>query len=117
MNRVTDNHITVHGIAELVFCRFRFLSRIYNANVGAVDLPATREGPFAGKKLEKAAAILQNVLRSIVVEPGKTQGVRRHVADATETRGEAINKSIAFEGSTNKSANSIAFAPVETVYA
>src|SRR5687768_11589153 len=82
MNRVTDDHITVHRIAELVLRWFRILSGRNNTNIRAVDLPATREGPVAGKKLEKAAAILQNVLRSIVIEPGETQRVRRHVADA-----------------------------------
>ena len=117
MNRVTDDHITVNRIAELVLRRFRILGGMNNANIRAMDLPTTREGPIAWKKLEKATTILQNVLRSIVIEPGETQRVRRHMADATETGGKAINESILFEGSTNKSANSILFAPVEAKFA
>src|SRR5688500_16068044 len=116
MNRVTDDHVTVHRIAELVLDWFRILSGRNNANIRAMDLPATREGPVAWNKLEKAATILQNVLRSIVIEPGETQRIRRHVADAAETSGKAVNESILFERSTNKSANSILFAPVETMF-
>jgi len=116
MKHVTDDDITVHGIAELVFRRFCFLGRIHNTNIRSMDLPTPREGPIAWKKLEKAAAILQNVFCSIVVESGEAQRVRRHVANAAETSGKAVNESLLFEGGTNKSANSILFAPVESMF-
>ena len=59
-----------------------------------MDLPATRQCPVARKKLEKAATILQNVLRFVVIESGQTQSVSRHVASTAEARREAINKTI-----------------------
>jgi hypothetical protein len=57
-----------------------------HTHVGAVDLPTTGEGPLARKKLEKAATILQNVLRRVVVEPGEAERVGRHFANTAETR-------------------------------
>jgi len=100
----------------LVFRRLRFFSRIHDANIRAMDLPATREGPLARKKLEKAATILQNVLRSIVVESREAQRIRWHVADAAETRGKAIHKSMLLETRANKSANAVEFAPVKSMF-
>ena len=42
-----------------------------------MNLPATRKCPIARKKLEKAATILQNVLRRVVVETGEAQRIER----------------------------------------
>ena len=79
-----------------------------------MDLPATGEGPLARKKLEKATPILQNVLRSIFVEPCKTQRIGRHIADAAETSGKGINKTVLFERLTDECANAVSFAPVKS---
>src|SRR4030095_1560050 len=92
--RITDDHITEDRFAELVLGRLRFLPRVNHAHVGAVNLPAARQLPIAGKKLEKPATILQNVLRRVVVEAGEAQRTGRHRADATETRGETVNKTV-----------------------
>lgn len=111
MMRVADDHIAVDRFAELALRRLRFVSVRNDANIRAMNLPTTRKGPLARKKLEKAATILQNVLRSIVVESREAQRVGRHVADAAEPGGKAVNKSIFFESSTNKNANSVELAP------
>ena len=116
MRRIAHNHVAVNGIAKLVFRRLRFVSICNDANIRAMHLPATRERPLARKKLEKAATILQNVLRSIVVESREAQRVGRHVADAAETGGKAVNESIFFESRTNKNANSVELAPVESMF-
>src|SRR5689334_13140477 len=84
--RCTDNHIAVHSLTQGVLRRLRILHTQDCAHLRAVDLPATSQRPLARKKLEKATAILQNVLRRVVVEAGKTERIRRHVADAAETR-------------------------------
>ena len=49
-----------------------------------MDLPASGQGPLAGKKLEKAAPILQNVLCGIFVEAGEAQRVVWHLTYAAE---------------------------------
>jgi len=64
---------------------------------GAVDLPTTSQRPLARKKLEKAPAILQNVLRRVVMEAREAERIRRHVADAAETRRKAVYKTVFFE--------------------
>ena len=61
-------------------------SGINDANISAVYLPTAGEGPLARKKLEKAATILQNVLRCVIVKACKIECIRRHVADAAQTR-------------------------------
>jgi hypothetical protein len=82
-----------------------------------MDLPATSKGPLARKKLEKAATILQNVLRSVVVETGEAQRITRHVADAAQTRGKAVDKTVLLERFANESMHAVALAPVEPGFA
>jgi len=79
-----------------------------------VNLPTTGQRPVPRKKLEKATAILQNVLRFVVVESGKTKRVLRHVANAAETRGKAVNKTVLLEWATDERAHAFSFAPVES---
>src|SRR6185369_44966 len=112
--RIADNHVAIDRVAVLVLSRLRFFPRINDANVRAMHLPATSQGPLARKKLEKAAAILQNVLRSIVVEARETQRIARHFANAAETGGKAVHKTILLERFANKRADAVDVAPVET---
>src|SRR5829696_9042025 len=105
--RLTDNHIAVDRFAALVLFRFSFFRRLDHAHAGAVDLPAAGEDPLARKKLEKAATILQNVLRCVFVETGKIERIRRHLADAAETRREAVYKAVFFEWSADQGAYAI----------
>src|ERR1043165_1989523 len=95
--RVTDNHIAEDRVAAFVLSRLRFLLRLDHAHVRAVNLPATGQRPVAGKKLEKPATILQNVLGCVVVETGETQRAGRHRADATAASREAVDKTVLFE--------------------
>jgi hypothetical protein len=114
--RVAYDHVAVDRLAELAFRGLSIVSRVHNANIRAMHLPAAGEGPFARKKLEKAAAILQNVLRPIVVEPGKTQRIGRHIADAAKTGGKTIYESSILETCTNKRANAVELAPEKSVF-
>ena len=114
MRRIADNDVAVDRFAELARRRLGIVSVRHDANIRAMDLPTTGERPLARKKLEKAATILQNVLRGVIVEAGETERVRRHLADAAETRGEAVYKTICFKWSTDERANSVELAPVET---
>ena len=54
---------------------------------------------------------------SIVVEPGETQRIRGHVADAAETGGKTVYKTILLQRLANQRANSILLAPVESMFA
>ena len=116
MPRVTDDHVAINSLSDLIVHRLRFLGRIHDADVGAMDLPAARKGPLTWKKLEKAAAILQNVLRSIVVEPREAQRIRGHIADAAKTRGKAVYESVILEGRTDQGAHAVELAPVESMF-
>ena len=79
-----------------------------------MDLPATRQFPLARKKLEKAATILQNVLRSVLVEARQTERIRGHLADAAETRRETVYKAVLFEWGADERAYAVALAPVKS---
>ena len=114
---VADNHVAIDRFAKLVFRRLCFFHRTHNAHVRAVDLPATREGPLARKKLEKAAAILQNVLRHVIVKSGEAQRIVWHITDATQTRGESVYKTILLEWQANKRAEPVKLAPVKSSFA
>src|SRR5215208_5427819 len=84
--RITDYHIAKNRLTLLVLSGPGFLHCMDHAHVSAVYLPATGKNPLALKKLEKAATILQNVLGCVLVEACETQCIRRHLADAAETR-------------------------------
>ena len=79
-----------------------------------MDLPTTREGPLARKKLEKAAAILQNVLRRVVVKTGQTQRVLRHCANAAKTSRKAVYKTVLLQRAADKRAQAVEFAPIKS---
>src|SRR5687767_11914700 len=113
---VTDNYITIDCLAKLVLRGLRFFHRSDDTHVSAVNLPTTREGPLARKKLEKAAAILQNVLRYVVVKTGEAQRIVWHVTNATETRGKTVYKTILFKRQANKRAEAVELAPVESSF-
>jgi hypothetical protein len=89
---------------------------VNHAHVGAVNLPAARQLPIAGKKLEKPATILQNVLRGVVIEAGETQRIGRHRADAAETRRETVKKTVLFEWGADEGAYAVDLAPVKTCF-
>src|ERR1041385_1042862 len=114
--RIADNHIAIDRVAAFVLSRLRFLLRLDHAHVGAVNLPAAGERPVAGKKLEKPAPILQNVLRSVVVEAGQTQRIGRHRTDAAETRRETVNKTVLFEWRADESTYAFYLAPVKSCF-
>ena len=81
-----------------------------------MNLPTTCERPVAGitrKKLEKAATILQNVFRSVIVEPGKVERILGHRARATTARGKTIGETSGFERGANECLHTVEFAPVE----
>ena len=79
-------------------------------------LPATRERPLARKKLEKATAILQNVLRRIIVKTREAERILRHRTDATLTRRETIYKTVLLQRPANKRAHAVVLAPVESSF-
>src|ERR1043166_6615716 len=114
--RRADDHIAVHSLTERVLRGLRILGTCDHAHVRSVNLPTTRQGPLARKKLEKATTILQNVLRRVVVKPGKTKRIRRHVADAAESRREAVDEAVFFEWRTNKRAHAAGLAPVKSSF-
>src|SRR6185295_114703 len=74
---VADDRVAIDRVAAFVLGRLCFSSILDNTYIGAVNLPTTCQGPVPRKKLEKATAILQNVLRFVVVESGKTKRVLR----------------------------------------
>src|ERR1043165_1270807 len=82
---VADDHVAIDRFAELIFRRLRFRRKIHHAHVRAMYLPATRQRPLARKQLEKATAILQNVLRSVVVKTREAERILRHWTNATLT--------------------------------
>src|ERR1041385_6595737 len=111
---ITDNHIAENRVAPLVLSGFRFFLRLDHAHVSAVNLPATCQRPVAGKKLEKPATILQNVLCRVVVETGETQRIERHRADAAETRRETVDETVLFEWSADEGTYAAGLAPVKS---
>ena len=114
--RVADDHVAIDRLAKMILRGFCFFHRSDDTHVSAVNLPATGEGPLARKKLEKAAAILQNVLGPVIVKTGEAQRILWHVADATETRRETVYKTILLEWQANKRAQAVKLAPVETSF-
>src|SRR5260370_29392692 len=110
---IADNRIAVDSVAALVLCRLGILSIFNYAHVSTVNLPATCQGPSARKKLEKAATILQNVLRRVFVETSKTESVVRHGADAADPSGESINKTVLLQCGADQGTYAVNFAPVE----
>ena len=70
-----DQRVAIDAIAQHTGRGLRVLLVLDQADVGSVHLPATGQGPSPGKKLEKAAAILQNVLRCVFVKAGKVKRV------------------------------------------
>ncbi len=64
-----------------------------------MDLPTPSQRPLACEKLEKAAAILHNVLRRVFVKAGKIERaprIGRHWADAAAARREPVRESVLF---------------------
>src|SRR5689334_19181995 len=112
--RVTDDHVAVDRLAELIFRRLRLRLRIHHAHVRAVHLPATGERPLARKKLEKATAILQNVRGFIVVKTREAERILRHRANATVTRRKTIYKTVLLQRPANKRAHAVELAPIES---
>src|ERR1043165_5883089 len=110
---ITDDHIAVDRLARVIHGGLRFGDRIDDANIRAVNLPATGEGPRARKKLEKATTILQNVLRRVVVKTGKAQRFVRHRADAALTRRKTVYKTVLLQRPANKRAHAVVLAPTE----
>jgi hypothetical protein len=71
---------------------------------------------LARKKLEKAAAILQNVLCGVIVKTGEAQRTVWHVTNATETRGKPVYKAILLKWQANKRAEAVKLAPIESSF-
>jgi hypothetical protein len=103
---VAEDRIAVNSVSQFVLGGLRVFAVFDDAHVCTMDLPTTSERPIAGKKLEKPATILQNVLRFVFIEPGEAQRSVGHWAHAAETSGEAIYKTILLERFTNEGSNS-----------
>ena len=99
--------------ATSVFRRLGISCVADHPDFGSVHLPAPGETPIPVEKLEKPSPILQNVLRRVFVESGKVERILRHGADAAETRGESIRKSICLKGRANQGTHAIGLAQVE----
>jgi len=76
-------------------------------------LPAAGQGPLSGKKLEKAATILQNVVRRVFVKAGQIKRVVGKGTDAAQPRREAISESVLFQRRANQRSHAVEFAPVK----
>ncbi len=83
--RIADKRIAVLVVAEHARLWLRFLVVVNDANVGAVHLPATGQDPVAFEELEKAAAVLVNVLGFVFVKAGKIKRVMGHLTDAAQS--------------------------------
>src|SRR5204863_5990811 len=112
--QIADERIAAIVIAGCIRSLLCLLGLAHNANVGAVHLPAAREGPLTGKQLEKAAAILQNVVCGVFIKAGKVQRIVGHGANPATARGKTIDEAILLERSADKRAHAVEFAPVKT---
>jgi hypothetical protein len=104
---VTDDRVAINCISELVLSGLCIVTIIHNSNIRTMDLPTAGQGPIAGKKLEKAATILQNVLRRIFIKPGKAERGLRHGANSSEASGEPVNETVLFEWCANECFNAV----------
>jgi hypothetical protein len=111
--RIANNRVTVNSISSRILGGFGILRVLNEAHVGAVHLPTACQCPFAREELEKAATILQNVLRRIFVKAGKIQRILGHPANATHACGETINETILFQWRANQSEHAVNVAPVK----
>lgn len=111
--RVADDGVTVNRIAARVFGGFSIVTVPNYAHAGTMHLPATRQFPIAGKQLEKAPPILQNIFCRVFIKAGEVQRIFRHGANAATTGGKAIGKPSSLEGRANQGANPFVLAPVE----
>jgi hypothetical protein len=85
-----------------------------DANVGAMNLPATGQRPAAFEQFEESPAILVNVFGVVFIESGEVQRVFQHRADTAHPGREGVNETVIFQRGANQAAHALAFAPVET---
>lgn len=110
----TDYRIAINTVALSIVGRLRVLGVYYHPHINAMHLPAACQGPVTIEKLEKPAAILQNVLGSVFVKTGEVEGILRHLAYAAAARGESVREAILFQWRANQSLHAIALAPIKT---
>src|SRR5262245_28565066 len=81
---VADEGVAILIVAEDAGLLPRIAFRMDHADIGAMNLPTSGQGPFTVEETKKAAPVFVDIFRFVFVEAGQVERVFGHRTDAAD---------------------------------